>query len=131
MAYTQVYTQTPLTTGAAVPVIQSAPTSGQPLAAAQVQPLVITDFNGVPTLVFGQVYDPAVCYSPQYLTSPTTPGFAGAPTFTFPGQAGEFQTPSTPPALNGTFGSPVNGQQFFQAGVETLAQPVLQPLTQQ
>ena len=123
------YSQAPLHTGTTIPLVPTPPANSQPVPAAQMQPLYIADINGTPTLVFGQVYD-HLCFSPHgYLPSPTTPvnGFGGA-SFNFP--ALDFQAPLTPP-ISGTFNGAVNGQQFFPAGIETLAQPVLQPLPQQ
>lgn len=124
IGYSPIYSQAPLQTGSTIQFVSNAPANVVP--SAQMQPLYITDLNGIPQLVFGQVYDP-VCFSPQgYLPSPSTPvsGFAG-PAFTFP--TVEFQGPPTPPAVNGSF----NNQQFFQPAVEAIPQPILHPVPQQ
>lgn len=126
MGYPPIYSQAPIQTSSTIQIVPNAPTNG--VSPAHMQPLYITDLNGIPTLVFGQVYDP-LCFSTQaqgYLPSPSTPvsSFTG-PAFTFP--TVDFQGPPTPPSVNGSF----NGQQFFQPGIEAIPQPILHPLPQQ
>lgn len=78
-----------------------------------VQPVQLIDYNGIPTLVFGAMYDQFVFTLPtSYVPSPTPPASSVATTFTY-----QTVAPQTPPF------SPLNGQQFFPPPVEIIGQP--------
>lgn len=96
------------------PVPQS-PNGQIPSMQSTVQPIQLIEYNGVPTIVFGAVYD-QLYYSPppSYVPSPTLPASSIAPSFSYQAVA-----PQTPP-LNG--GS-LNGQHFFPTHVEIIGQP--------
>ncbi|KAL9962216.1 hypothetical protein ACROYT_G031298 [Oculina patagonica] len=101
-----------------VPLVSPVPQSpnGQiPSMQPTIQPIQLIEYNGVPTIVFGAVYD-QLYYStqPSYVPSPTLPPTTIAPSFTYQAVA-----PQTPP-LNG--GS-LTGQHFFPTHVEIIGQP--------
>lgn len=101
-----------------VPLISPVPQSpnGQiPSMQPSVQPLQLIEYNGVPTLVFGTVYD-TVYYSPppSYVPSPTLPANSMAPSFTY-----QTVAPPTPPLSTPS----LHGQHFFPTHVELIGQP--------
>ena len=72
-----------------------------------VQPVQLVDYNGIPILVFGAMYEQFF-----FTPSPTPPASSVATTFTY-----QTVAPQTPPF------SPLNGQQFFPPPVEIIGQP--------
>lgn len=80
---------------------------------AAVQPIQLIEYNGVPTILFGGMYD-QLYYSPppSYVSSPTLPASSVATSFTY-----QTVAPQTPPF------NLLNGQQFFP--VEIMGQPQL------
>lgn len=79
-----------------------------------VQPIQLIEYNGVPTIVFGAMYD-QLYYSPphSYVPSPTLPSSSVAAAFTY-----QTVAPAQTPPFNS-----LNGQQFFPAHVEIIGQP--------
>lgn len=101
-----------------LPLISPTPQSpnGQiPSMQPSVQPVQLIEYNGVPTLVFGAVYD-TVYYSPppSYVPSPTLPANSIAPSFTY-----QTVAPPTPPLNTAS----IHGQHFFPTHVELIGQP--------
>lgn len=96
------------------PVPQS-PNGQVPCMQPTVQPIQLIEYNGVPAILFGAVYD-QLYYStpPSYVPSPTLPASTIAPSFTY-----QTVAPQTPP-LNG--GS-LSGQHFFPTHLEIIGQP--------
>lgn len=109
-------TQIPAQQIQTVPLVSPVPQSpnGQmPSMQPAVQPIQLIEYNGVPTIVLGTVYEPYYS-TPPYVPSPTLPATTIAPSFTY-----QTVTPQTPP-LNG--GS-LSGQHFFPTHVEIIGQP--------
>jgi len=96
------------------PVPQS-PNGQMPSIPPAVQPVQLIEYNGVPAILFGTMYD-QLYYSPppSYVPSPTLPASSVATSFTY-----QTLAPQTPP-----FNS-INGQQFFPAHVEIIGPPQL------
>ena len=101
-----------------VPLVSPVPQSpnGQMPASLphSVQPIQLIEYNGIPTIVFGAMYD-QLYYSPppSYVPSPTLPPSSVATTFTY-----QTVAPAQTPPLNS-----LNGQQFFPAHLEIIGQP--------
>lgn len=111
-------TQIPAQQIQTVPLVSPVPQSpnGQmPSMQPPVQPIQLIEYNGVPPIVFGTVYDQGHGYysAPPYVPSPTLPATTIAPSFTY-----QTVAPQTPP-LNG--GS-LSGQHFFPTHVEIIGQ---------
>lgn len=101
-----------------VPLISPVPQSpnGQiPSMQLSVQPVQLVEYNGVPTIVLGAVYD-TVYYSPppSYVPSPTLSANSVAPSFTY-----QTIAPPTPPLSAPS----LQGQHFFPTHVELIGQP--------
>jgi len=112
-------TQIPAQQIQTVPLVSPVPQSpnGQmPSMQPTVQPIQLIEYNGVPTIVFGTVYDQLYYSTPPYVPSPTLPATTIAPSFTY-----QTVTPQTPP-LNGCS---LSGQHFFPTHVEIIGQPQL------
>lgn len=101
-----------------VPLLSPVPQSpnGQiPSMQPSVPPFQLIEYNGVPTLVFGAVYDHPYYSTPTpYVPSPTLPLSTIASSFTYQALA-----PQTPPLNAGS----LNGQHFFPTHVELIGQP--------
>lgn len=112
-------TQIPAQQIQTVPLVSPVPQSpnGQmPSMQPTVQPVQLIEYNGVPTIVFGTVYDQLYYSTPPYVPSPTLPATTIAPSFTY-----QTVAPQTPP-LNGCS---LSGQHFFPTHVEIIGQPQL------
>lgn len=110
-------TQIPAQQIQTVPLVSPVPQSPNaqiPSIQPAVQPIQLIEYNGVPTIIFGTVYDQLYYSSPPYVPSPTLPVTTVSPSFTY-----QTVAPQTPP-LNG--GS-LCGQHFFPTHLEIIGQP--------